>query len=612
MSNKLKTIPLCQLKPSKTNVRKTNAGADIEQLAASIAANGLLENLIVKKRSDEDDSYEVVAGGRRLAALKLLAKRRKLDRDHRVSCLLVAEDDAVEVSLAENFARMPLHPADQCDAFAALCREGKSADDIASRFGISLKFVLQRLKLASVSPQLVAEYRAGKMTLEQLTAFTISDDHAAQEQVWAGRTDDGLPDYAIRRLLTRAQVAGNDRRARFIGVKAYEAAGGVIVRDLFDAEDEGYFSDSQLLDRLVAEKLGAIVEAVRGEGWQWVEIHADLGLFHQGRFGRAKTCEVQLSEEEETRLSQLGARYDELVAEVDDEDETADTTELDQISVEMAELQQKKEGWPDDEKARAGVIVSLGPDGEPQIVRGLLKPAANGHAAIEGAEQPKKRSRTNGYSDSVLVDLSAHRTAALRELVAQQPDTALLALLHALVDHLFHDGPTKTCLSIGANAIELERVSQSVGESTAGQAFLARHKAWTNRMPEQEKCWTWLAGLNNAERLSLLAHCVAMTVNGLESRHASAQENVAVLAGAAGLDMRAWWRPTAENFLGRLTKDEILTAVSEGVSQQASWRLAGLKKDRMAKAAEKLLADSGWLPAPLRLEIREAEQAAAE
>jgi ParB family chromosome partitioning protein len=612
MSNKLKTIQLCQLRPSKTNVRKTNPGVDIEELAASIEAIGLLENLLVKRRNAEDDTYEVVAGGRRLAALKLLAKRKKLDRDHRVSCLVVHADDAVEVSLAENFVRLPLHPADQCDAFAALCRDGKSADEIASRFGITVRFVQQRLKLAAVSPQLIAEYRAGAMTLEQLTAFTVSDDHVAQEQVWAGRTDNDLPDYAIRRLLTRAQVEGNDRRARFIGAKAFEQAGGIVVRDLFDTEDEGYFTDNQLLDRLVAEKLGTIADEVRTEGWHWVEVHADPDLFHLGRFGRAGTCEIRLSKPEEKRLSQLSARYDELVTALDDEDETADTTELDRVSGEIAQLQQKKEGWLDEEKAQAGAIVSLGPDGEPQIFRGLLRPGHAGHDAAQGEEQPQKRSRTNGYSDSVLLDLSAHRTAALRELVAQQPDTALLALLHALVDRLFYDGSPRSCLSVGASAIELERASQSVADSTAGQAFLVRHKSWADRMPEQEQCWAWLAGLDNGERVSLLAHCVSMTVNALESRQALAPENAMRLAQAAGLDMHSWWRPTAENFLGRLTKNEILAAVSEGVSQQASWRLAGLKKDRMAKAAEKLLVGSGWLPAPFRQETQDAERAAAE
>ena len=131
-------------------------------------------------------------------------------------------------------------------------------------------------------------------------------------------------------------------------------------------------------------------------------------------------------------------------------------------------------------------------------------------------------------------------------------------------------------------------------------------------MPEPDFCWEWLASLDNAERLSLLAHCVGMTVNGLESRQASGPEKTTALAGAAGLDMRSWWRPTAENFLGRVTKDEILAAVSEGVSQQASWRLAGLKKDRMAKAAEKLLADSGWLPAPFKSDGPENQLAAAQ
>ena len=115
--------------------------------------------------------------------------------------------------------------------------------------------------------------------------------------------------------------------------------------------------------------------------------------------------------------------------------------------------------------------------------------------------------------------------------------------------------------------------------------------------------------LDAQDRLQLLAVCVAMTVDALDRpSERSREEAITTLASATGLDMRVWWQPTRENFLARLTKNEILAAVSEGISQQASWRLAPLKKDRMVKEAEKLLASTKWLPLPLRIEPRAQAQ----
>jgi ParB family chromosome partitioning protein len=603
MSNKLKTIPLCQLKRSAANIRKTGRNAEIEQLAASIAANGLLENLIVKPCDGKTPTYEVVAGGRRLAALKLLAKRKMLDREHGVPCLVLTNGTSgTEASLAENFVRVPAHPADQFEAFAGLVHKGTQADDIAARFGVTPAFVQQRLKLAAVSPRLIAEYRAGAMTLEQLTAFTLCTDHNVQEEVWFERPYADMPADLIRRHLTKTQVEGNDRRARFVGAQAYEAAGGTILRDLFDAEDQGYFADGQLLDRLVAEKLEVAAHAVRAEGWQWVEVQADGDYLRSGHFGRAATAEVTLSEPEEARLRELSDRYDALVESLEEDSDEASLEEADRLEAELADLQARKQHWPDEEKARAGAIISLDLDGALQVTRGLIKPDASGHSVQNGnGVIRKKPERRNGYSDSVLLELSAHRTAALREMLAAQPETALLALLHALVDQLFHHGAPDSCLRIVANVVALDRAFESVAESTTAQAFRARHQAFEEGLPARDQVWDWLAALDPSERSKLLAHCVGMTVDALDRPSEKDKQFLASkLALATGLDMRKWWQPTRENFLGRLTKHEILSAVSEGVSQQATWRLAALKKERMAKEAEKLLAQTAWLPAPLR------------
>ena len=343
MSAKLNTIPLCQLRPSKTNVRKIGRLAEIEQLATSIEAEGLLQNLVVRRIGNgHGDCYAVDAGGRRLAALKLLARRKKIARDYPVRCLVRTEEDgaATAASLAENFIRQSLHPADQFDAFAELHASGMPADEIAARYGVTPTFVLQRLKLAAVSPRLVAEYRQGNMTLEQLSAFTLTDDHRLQEQVWFDSPYADQSAEMIRRQLTKAQVDGDDRRARFIGAEAYEAAGGIIVRDLFDEAGEGYLADSQLLDRLVAEKLEQTAETIRAEGWQSVEIHQEWNFTKFARYGRAQPAEKPLSEADEERLSELGTRYDELVAGL--EAEGGDSKELDEISAEIDRLEAQK------------------------------------------------------------------------------------------------------------------------------------------------------------------------------------------------------------------------------------------------------------------------------
>ena len=602
MSIKLKTIPLCQLRRSRINVRKTDPLIDIEQLATSIKDKGLLENLLVipaAARNRGEKTYEVVAGGRRLAALQLLVKRKAIPREYPVACQVRVAGEAIEVSLMENFVRAPLHPADQFEAFAELIREGLSFDDIAARFRVTPLFVEQRLKLATVSPRLVAEYRAGAMTLEQLTAFTIASDHTAQERVWLDHPYAEMPAHMIRRLLTQTQVEGNDRRARFVGAAAYRDAGGAIIRDLFDAEDEGYFGDSQLLDRLVAEKLEASANALRAEGWQWVEVHPETDFHLLSQFGRAKTVMRRLGKVEEKRFARLGKGYDKLVAKLDEGDR-GDSEELNVIAAELASLQAKKEVWPNKEKARAGAMVSVGSDGALQVSRGLVRQERAARAANENTA-PATHMRNDGYADSVLIDLSAHRTAALREALAAKPHEALLAVLETLVSQLLYRRVHDGCIRIHATEVMLDRASISVGASQAAAAFAERHALWTKQLPEIEQLAVWLRQMSKAERLRLLAHCVSMTVNALHGNmQHSAMEHSEQLATTLGLDMTAWWRPSAGNFFNRLTKTEILAAVAEGVSAETARQLAGLKKEAMAMEAEKLLASTKWLPASLR------------
>jgi ParB family chromosome partitioning protein len=277
-------VPLNKLKKSLRNARRTPHGeADIEALAASIAVKGVLQAPVVEPELDEAGAatgfyLTTIGEGRRLALL-LLAKRKVVKKTEPVRCVVDLTNDPHEISLDENVTRSAMHPADQFEAFRRLAEErGLGAEDIGARFGVSAQVVRQRLRLGAVSPRLMDFYRAGELSLDQMMAFAVSEDHARQEQVLE-LLGGHRPPYLIRRTMTEAKVPATDRRAVFIGAEAYGEAGGTILRDLFTEDGGGWFEDVALLDRLACEQLEGIAETLRGhEGWRWAEAHIDYGL----------------------------------------------------------------------------------------------------------------------------------------------------------------------------------------------------------------------------------------------------------------------------------------------------------------------------------------------
>lgn len=272
-SKNLILVPLSRLvsRPTGRNVRKTPR-MSIPELAASIQRVGLLQNLIVTATAD-GERYEVVAGGRRLAALKLMAKKRRISKEWEVPCLLVADGTARTASLTENVQREAMHPADQFEAFAALVAEGRPIEDIAADFSVTPLVVQRRLKLANVSPRLLADYRAEAVSLDQLMALAITDDHAAQEAAFYDAPTWQRSPHNLRDRLTEREIdAHRHPLVRFVGLDAYEAAGGGTRRDLFAEADSGvYLTDAALLERLAQDKLASLAAEVKAEGWAWVD-----------------------------------------------------------------------------------------------------------------------------------------------------------------------------------------------------------------------------------------------------------------------------------------------------------------------------------------------------
>jgi ParB/RepB/Spo0J family partition protein len=306
-SHAFASIPLNKLVPWDGNVRKTNSTEGLAELTANIEAHGVLQSLVVTKTNR--GRYKIIAGRRRFLALSSLAEAGNIAPDAPVPCRIIAGSaDATEIGLAENIVRAPMHPADQFDAFRTLIDDGASIADVAARFGVSETAVKQRLKLARVSPVVFEAYRKGDLDLEQVQAFAVSDDHAAQDRIFGELPDWDNDPGAMRSALTQDEIAATDKRVRFVTVEGYETAGGMARRDLFAEGDEGVFIlDAALLDRLVRAKLEAAADFVRAEDWKWVEIQPEADYAALARFQRRHPEPLPLSEEAAAEHKRLAA-----------------------------------------------------------------------------------------------------------------------------------------------------------------------------------------------------------------------------------------------------------------------------------------------------------------
>ena len=607
-AKKIVLVPLGKLKKSPKNVRKIpHTKADIQSLAASIAAVGMLQYPVVEPeigpRGKETGCYLVNAGeGRRLAQL-LRVKRKQIKADEPIPCLLDTEHSATEISLAENAIRCDMHPADQYEAFAKLHNEeGKSAEDIAARFGVTAAVVRQRLKLGAVSPKLMALYRKGEMNLSQFSAFAITEDHARQEQVWKELPHFNSSREAILHSLSEGQVRSSDRRALLVGTKAYESAGGSITRDLFDPEGGGFFTDAALLDRLAREKLQASAEEVAKEGWRWVVAEIEFDREATASMRRVFAKPIKLSAKQRKKLHQLEIRHDAVIDRYPDgELPNGVAAKLARIeaAIEALRLQEYRK----QDLALAGAFVTLGHDGAIRIERGLIRPEdepkkAKDKVSGEG-EQPDG---PQPLSEKLIAELTAHRTAALRNELAQHPETALLTVIHALALAVFYNGREASCVEITAKRTWLSSQAPGIDEAPAETQIATRQDMWAKRLPkDQGKLWVFLKELSEADRMLLLAHCVSFSVNALQVRGhgAEALAHAGLLAKEVNLDMTAYWQPSAANYFSRVSKDRIIEALHESGAENVE-AVVGLKKAAMADAAEKAVAGKGWLPTVLR------------
>lgn len=546
----IQNIPLQQLQISELNARKTG-GEKIDDLLASIAADGLLQNLTVTRESD--DIYMVVAGGRRLRALQQLAHENRLSGSLAtgIPCRVVDSDVALDASTAENTIREQMHPADEIDAYVGMAGKGKSDLEIAVRFGQSERHVAGMRKLGGVSPVLLQALRRDELSLDQVKAFTTTDDHGLQERVFENLDDWNNEPSDIRRMLNQEVLHIKSRLARFVTVEAYEGAGGVVRRDLFG--DDAWLEDHGLAERLALEKLERRAAKERKKGWGWVEVSL-----------------------EDPATNKLRRAYE-----------------------------QSPEQMP-----WLGVFVTIGYDGNGTWLEGPFERAGDrqrverGQAVPASAEEAKsiKAPPKEDLSLAQIMRLKGIRTEIARCKLVGATRVMLTALAANLASIVIHDddligqGVVKVCSNCNNNNPDFRagrEHQQQIDDFGAGVDALR----WSDLLADMGsagKVQEWLLDQPESVTDQLLAFCAAQLIE-LDD---STEDDMAFIA-RAGLDLAECWQPTGE-WLAALPKAVVLRIVREVRGIDAATALEALKKDELTVEAAKLLANTGYLPEPLR------------
>jgi ParB family chromosome partitioning protein len=588
----------------------------LDELKASLLAHGLMQNLVATDAGD--GTFHVIAGGRRLEAIRSLQAEGKLPQDYAVPCQIVRDEHALEMSLAENTVRLAMHPADQFEAFAALIDQGATTAEVAQRFGVEESLVTKRMRLARVAPQLLAEYRSDGMTLECLMAFTLTDDHRRQLKVFKSLQSWQKDNpRAIREALTEKMIEADSKLARFVGLDAYRAAGGLIRADLFSMEV--YLENPALLNKLAEEKLDGIRRQLDAEGWGWVEINPERDYDVINRCGRIKPRLIGAPAELVALKAKLDAELDEIMPDLWESDsdellerEKAIQQQLDEVEGKLAAFV----GFDQTQKMLAGCYVSIGQDGTPFFDYGLVKPEHRKQLAkllkaddsgITAHPKPK-----NPLPESLRRDLAAYRSQIAQVEIAKHPAIALDLLAfqvsRRLLDERYvFDGPQvefkrpkpngRQEAPVATPALEAIRKTLPFGWSKASSEA-ARFEAFRS--------------LPQADKLELLAYCVALTLQPklapAEGNEATAYDTALALTEAS---VAAYWRPGKENFLARISRDQLLALGRDTLGEQWAQSRASDKKSALVDQLDRAFADpakygrtpeqveklKSWLPA---------------
>nr|CAK1259580.1 DNA-binding protein involved in plasmid partitioning (ParB-like partition protein) [Escherichia coli] len=593
------SVPLDSLIKSPLNVRTVPYSAEsVSELADSIKGVGLLQNLVV--HALPGDRYGVAAGGRRLAALNMLAERDIIQADWPVRVKVIPQELATAASMTENGHRRDMHPAEQIAGFRAMAQEGKTPAQIGDLLGYSPRHVQRMLKLADLAPVILDALAEDRITTEHCQALALENDTERQVQVFEAACQSGWggkPEVqTIRRLVTESEVAvAGNSKFRFVGADAFSP--DELRTDLF-SDDEGGYVDCVALDAALLEKLQAVAEHLReAEGWGWCAGRMEaVGECREDAraYRNLPQPEAVLTEAEEERLNELMARYDALENQCEESD-------LLEAEMKLMRCMAKVRAWTPEMRAGSGVVVSWR-YGNVCVQRGVqLRSEDDVADDADRTEQGLESASVEEISLPLLTKLTSERTLAVQAALMQQPDKSLALLAWTLCLNVFdskaHSSPARIRLACEHYALTSDAPSGK--EGAAFMALMAEHSRFAALLPEGwERDMTTFLSLSQEVLLSLLSFCTACSLNGVQTRECghTSRSPLDSLESAIGFHMRDWWQPTKANFFGHLKKPQIIAALNEAGLSGAARDAEKMKKGDAAEHAEFHMKDNRWVP----------------
>ena len=633
MTMKQITLDKLRLSP-RYNVRRIHE-TPIEPLASTIAACGLLQNLVAHPM--EKGMFGVTSGGRRLAALQHLRDVGRIPAEHKLNVLMIDEEDALLASLAENIAREAMNPADEARAFRRLVEDGRTFAEVAAAFGVTERHVKARERLGKLAAPVFAAFEARTLSIEQAQAFAVVEDaerQAAVFEAWSKAASWERSAAQIRRMMLETRVSATSRLARFVGREAYEAAGGVVDEDLFGADV--FFTDPALLETLAQRKLEAAADAAIAKGWKWAAVMLDADYAILRQLGRIYPDEVELDEADQ-------ARWDEIEAAM--EDETLEDEAYQALDAERDALQARMTVWTPEQMATAGVVVHLDSMGEIAIEEGLQRaedrvaPKASAPTTTQASEDDAPHENPDGdgadgepdaaprsapgrvvleagggapgdgagggaragggkprdpYSEALRADLRMALQGALQIAVAEDPALArdLLefeTVMQARADFCWRDGLLSLRVTSSTARMRCDgwRFDEEALALPGGRVDASRLET-----ASADAAFAAFRAMPRADRDALLALAVADMVQAALPADTGYRHDVAGDWGAlakatkrltddAPPEIRRIWTPTKDNFLGRVSRAILLDIVEATLGATEARQLMGAKKGEL-------------------------------
>ena len=648
------SVKLSKLRLSASNVRTApDAALMIEPFAADLEARGVLQNLRVTPVARSRGMFEVFDGGRRLRALNLLVERGVIDPDqYDVPVRVLKGNDAelTETSLAVSFHHLKLSPTEECRAFQHFLAGSTDIDAVAKRFGVTRRFIDGRLRLADLAEPIFTALAENRITLDMAKAYASTASHEAQLSTWI--TYGSMSHYnadSIRRIIANDMMRADDPVALLVGAEAYEAAGGVIERDLFsDAREK--WRHPEIARGLAAAIMEAEATRIGAErGLAWIRPVASHSIWDATRSLHKITLPEQpMTLAEAERAEQIEQRMGELHDAMQDEDLAEDAfavmeTELDALAAELEALDNRPVFMPPELASRVGAFLTLAQNGtmllnesyysetpitvtvvEPEPVDGDAEGGQGddeGEDDAEAASDPVIKAPTfrieegttttstgstpkeidpdtaapggKALSQVLLDQLAVQRRDVLGAALIANPGLALDYMLFAMVDGRTMGG-SGDGTTISASRPQDPVMSNNVPASRARDYLAEVHDgldtSWGVPGGKVERFEAFRA-LGDETKSAWLAWIVATSLEAKENYSSHTQNPLQNrLATILEVDVASWWRPTSENFFDRVSKGSLISLLHEVGGPALSSRHATEKKPEVSASCQKLFA----------------------